>query len=121
MSAGHFHLMPCDLLDAEGHSRLLVGLDVAGARPPHECGVVEVHFAHNLAVGFGRACSYVRENLPLLKGLLHAVSVRCECADGSILVRPIPDDRDDLGFLHSALPELMDESTVRCSVQAGAA
>lgn len=90
---------------------LLCGLDVAGARPPHERGVIEVHPFDGDAGSFSAANRFIRENLPLLKSLLHAVSVRCERADGCILVRPIADDHDDIRLCQEDLPESADETT----------
>lgn len=93
------------------NSGLLCGLDVASARPPHESGVIEVHALDGDAGSLRAANRFVRENLPLLKSLLHAVSVRCERAHGCILVRPIPDDSDDIRLCQDDLPESVNEIT----------
>lgn len=94
MSGAHFHLVPAGYLDAELNPRLLCGLDVSRAGPSEKCSVVEIHLSDHLPRGFGGPDRFIRENLPFLKGLLHAVGVRCERTDSSILVRPIPDFLD---------------------------
>jgi hypothetical protein len=102
------------------NSVLLCGLDVSGARPPHESGVIEIHAFDGSAGSFRAANRFVCENLPLLKSLLHAVSVRCERTDGSILIRPIPDDSDDIRLCQNDLPENGDETTSGTEREGGA-
>ncbi len=72
-----------------------------------------MYFPDSSTGSFMTADRFVRENLPLLKSLLHSVSVGCERSDCSVLIRPIPDDHNDILLPHKDLLEKADSLTGR--------
>ena len=100
----HFNLsVGGRFLHTEPHSCLLCGLDFVRSAPSDEGGVIEINFLDDFPHTLGCLNSFISNNLPLLKGLLHSLAIRCEGSNGRIFVRPIPDDHDQVelvGFFH---------------------